>query len=289
MAMPKVPVETTLAVPVPRGRLIDAASELPQAGPGDTGLKWLGGVTWNPHPCRALLTTAIDPCSPASLESTPNDCEAVVTQLAFQFYEVLRGSVLEYDRAALEAMLDERGDLLSSWALAMELAGANASGSGYSLKTKAHAPALRAFGTAAVPVREGLAYLVDDLGRTLRGGKGVIHMPPGIAEFANGDQILEQGDSGLRTKLGHDVVADAGYVDMPAPTGEAASAAGAEWVYASGPVWYRMSARDFVFNGDGADNQAFDMVQDRLTQILSRKAILVFDPCPVTAILVSYT
>lgn len=288
------PVRTTLPPPLPRGRLLDTIPSL--AGVGDLPRWASGGVTWNPWPCRGLVTLAQgDMCDVEDLVDAGYECLPGVVQTPFTVIDSYNAKTLSgWDGPGdigeqVGDFLRERGDLMQSWAFARELAHGTA-GSTLSLSNTAHAPEGYPFG-AAVPVKRGMAILADELGRTLFGGRGIIHMPPSVVEFAG----VKEPDSGtLETVLGHRVVADAGYVDMPAPTGDpdadppvaggTDAAAGEAWIYASGPVAYAATRMDLI---GSAPNEFVDIRTNSIQQWLMGHGLLVFDPCPVAAVLVT--
>ncbi len=101
----------------------------------------------------------------------------------------------------------------------------------------------------------------------------------GFADVKESDE-----DNAFFTKQGHKVVADSGYVDMPQPAG-AASGVNEEWIYATGPMWYASSG--LKLTGD-APTDVFNYRVNEVRQWLEGYGIFVFDPCPVTAVLVTY-
>jgi hypothetical protein len=251
--------------------------------------RWMGGVQWQPKSTRAISTSAVDVCNPADFVNPGYACEPInattTTQAAFQVYDALNASHVDSLPTDLEELLDDRWRVMISAAFAKELVGGAASG-GTNLAARAHAPVQRAFGAAALTVAQGIAVLEDDLARTLFNGEGVIHMPPGILSIAYAQQIVDNEIDGVwRTPNGHRVVADAGYVDMKEPSGQAASALMTEWIYASGPIGVAATEPEFL--GFSA-NEMSDMTRNKMVRWKNAYGVLVFDPAPVTAVLVNY-
>lgn len=300
-----------IAAPVPQvqlttGRLLDVINEIQfegvTNGDADVDLRWLQGITWRPEPTHALYGSDVDVCTRIDYTATPRLCDPWITQTAFSVYDAFKAASLEFTPEEAQAIIEGRVTRKVSAAFAKELLDGAISGD-RSLSNQAHPPFLRAFASAATPIWYCLSVLEDDLARTLRGQAGMIHMPPGLLAQAVESYELIRGDDGqYRTPLGHQVVADAGYVDAIAPGGNAASAASTEWVYASGPVLYRRSAVRMVDGGNigstmttytgREDLRSADYVGFRTHDDMTRYAdvfgIFQFDPAPVSACLASY-
>lgn len=268
--------------PVPRGRLLDVLSRFDV--PGNVSDRWLGGVTWTPTECLDLLLTDVEVCNRVDLTDNPRDCVAPITQSAFNVYDAFQGSTLEYTREEIEEEITYRMPTLVSAAFATELISGATSG-GRGLADDAHAPTEAAFGTV-LPVWQALAALESDLARTIGGAQGVIHLPPGMLAQGVTEYGFRLENGQYETPLGHKVVADAGYVDAAAPNGQVASGAGEDWVYASGPVEYQMT-EPMTINGPEMAS-GFDRTRNTLTMFREVAGILVFDPCPVVAVLATY-
>lgn len=289
MPIPKLVVQHPPISKLPRGLLLDNISELPLPpalngdAPNDSDhLRWLDGVTWEPTSCDPLQIGGVAACdNDATLVDAERECESAVTQEAFVIYDALRGSTLETEIELIDERLTERLTYMTSYSFARELLTAFGS-TGLSLANQAHAPQTQAFTDAAVSVRRALALLTEDLGNTLRGGRGIIHMGPAAFGEAVDTGSLLWVDGQWQTPIGHVVVADAGYHNAPPPTGGTAATLGTqEWIYASGPVMYRMSDPDLL----GANgSERIDRARNTLHRWLTMYGILVFDPCPVTAV-----
>lgn len=268
-------VETLTPAPLPRGRLLDLIPRITDAG------RWLGGITWLPWPSRGLLTQDVDVCNPAPTDDIDRYCLPAVSQGVFRLIDALTGSTLEVTPATLVSSLEGRFKTMVSWAFARELLSAAVSGES-ALSKAAHAPTGLPFGSAATSIWNALAVFEAELSRTLFGGAGIIHMPPSMMILAQ-DFLIRDGDR-WTTPSGHLVVFDGGYIDAPAPEGEAASAAGEEWLYASGPVAYELKGPAQV----GGDADALDVEHNTFEVYMDAFGVLQFDAEPVTAVLVSY-
>ena len=281
MAIHKLTVEAPRVTKRSIGTLLNAVQVLPVDAAAD---RWLAGITWQPRPSRALSASAVDVCNPADFVNPNYACTAAIEQVAFQIYDAFNASALDHTPEIIDGMLSERDSLQQSAAIASELLTGAASG-GRSLSSTATAPAMRAFGTAAVTVQQGIAILEDDLARSIYAGQGLIHLSPGLLGIAIQNAGLSFYDGQWHTALGHRIVADAGYVDAKEPSGQAASAAMKEWIYASGPIALASTAADLI---GGPANEFTDMTRNKFVRWMSSYAILQFDPDPVTAVLVDY-
>lgn len=281
MAISKLLVEAPAVASRTIGTLLSAVTVLPADGVAE---RWMNGVTWQPRPTRALSVSAVDTCNPADFVNPNYACVAAIEQSAFQIYDAFNASALDHTPEIIDGYLSDRDRLQQSAAIATELLNGAASG-GRSLASTATAPAMRAFGTAAVTVQQGIAILEDDLARTLYGGQGIIHLSPGLLGLAIQNAGLSYRDGQWYTALGHRIVADAGYVDAKEPAGQAASAAMKEWIYASGPIVLASTASELL---GGPANEFMDMTRDKFVRWMTSYAILQFDPDPVTAVLVDY-
>lgn len=277
------------AIPLPLGpqqprRLLDVIPPLPSSPDDPNPNRWLDGVTWDPWPCRALTVDAEDVCTADTLDVTPDECDAWISQTPFRISDAAKASLLAYTLEEVGARLSARYNRSVSAAFASELISGTASG-GQSLSSTATAPNGIAFGGAAVPIWHALAVLEEEIAERLQGSVGYIHLPPGLLAQAVNTYGLSLNAQGMwETPAGNIAISDAGYLNPPPPTGEAASNATTDWVYASGPVWYAATVPILI--GDGAET--VDFTRNRFTRYIAGYGILVFDPCPVTAVLTSF-
>jgi hypothetical protein len=270
-----------------RGLLLYA---MRQAGLIESPARWLAGVKYHPRDCRGLgIGTSVWYCD------DPNDddldagaeCVAWVEQFAFDIQDALTDSTLARNEDEMRMLLESRYTEMISWAFAATLVGLNSqfnAASGLTLPTQAHAP--DGGFPAATPIAKAMAILENDLAKTLHGAEGMIHLSPGLLyQAANGGGLILD-DGTYRTPSGHTVVGDAGYYRAAAPTGQATSTANtSDWAYASGPIEYQATP----FNIKGEMPEAFVTISDNRVNLYSQEhGIFLFDPCAVTAVLVSY-
>lgn len=277
----EAPVRTELAEPLTRGRFTSVAQDLLVYGDGSIPRWAAQGVTWNPWPCRGLLQIGPNDLCAANPEDYTDWgylCEPAVTQEAFKIVDVFGKQALSgwvgptSIGDQIEDFISARFNLMKSYYIAREFAmGTQMT---RTLRNMASAPTGHAFG-AGVPVKRAIAELADELARRLKGGKGVIHMPPSAVEFAG---VKEEDEEVFRTVHGHLVIADAGYVDMREPTGGGATAADAEaWIYATGPVYYATTQPQLL--------SGTDISRNRQRSFIEANAVAITDPCAVTAVL----
>ena len=290
-----MPTTMEVGVRLPYGplqprRLLDQIQRLP-AVEGDYPLRWLEGVTWEPTACVVpLLVDDETDCVPVDLSDnlTPRDCETWLTQNPFRLRDAFVRSVMTYPSINEDLVTMYLRQL--SAAFAHELL--DGVGGTHSLQSSATAPNNVAFGAAASTPAQGLRTLEEELATRMQGAVGYIHVPPGML----GRLVMEAGlflvGDHWETPSGNVVISDAGYVNPPAPGGGTASTAANDWVYASGPVFFEATApTDFsAFVGKtGGAHDATPWNRNVVTSYLSGYGILVFDPCPVTAVLIAYT
>jgi len=275
--------------PAPR-RLLDVIQRIPGLQNPDeqaagNELRWMNGVKFEPWSCRNLTAVAAADCSDETLAAITAVCEPSQTQKVFQIIDAMKASTLEWTIEILDAYLGMRFQRMVSAVFASELISGAAS-SGMALSKSAHAPDDIAFGAAAKPIWEVMAALESELAQHLPNQRGLIHLPPGLlstATMSYGCMLNAQGF--YETPNGNIVIADSGYQQPTQPTGQPAPSAGTDWVYASGPVWYEMS--DFV--GLGVGSETYNFSRNTINRWVSGYGIVVFDPCPVTAALATYS
>ena len=281
MAKPKINL--------PEAPLLDRGLLLDQIDQFDTGdLRWmLEGVTWQPRVCgrgfevvRQYSNACLD--DPHDPDTIPQ-CTPWVEQSAFTFKDRLSGSNLELEPGELAAELAARWREMVSWAFANTLS-SRVTGL-KTLPSEATAPTGIPFGTAATPLYNALANIESEFAVRQFSRSGVIFLPPGLIGNAIGEYGVEWRNGRYRTPVGNVIVVDPGFFGADAPTGQSASGTAEEWVYASGPVYYRSTAPSFdEVRRDGVG--AWD--RNIINAFGDSYGIFVFDPCPVTAVLTSY-
>lgn len=287
MAYPKLSVKTMMGPVRPNALLLDNIDELP-ASPGEMAESWLHGASWNPIGAFDPIVATPDTCTPADFSTLANGrgCQQAVSQVAFQMFDAFSDTLMRFGPDAtdeFDQVLLARFAQWQSWAFARALVGTAPVTSARTLSSVAAAPAGVPFGSPATPLANALAILETHLARKIQNGQGLLHIAPGLLAKA----VIEYGvyREGTRwlTPLGNVVIADGGYADALPPAGQSAGTA-AEWVYSSGPVWYRASGAELV--GDAW--QSIDITRDAVKRWLDSYGILVFDPAPVAAVLASF-
>jgi hypothetical protein len=124
-----------------------------------------------------------------------------------------------------------------------------------------------------------LAAVEDGLAARIGNGEGFVHLTPGLFTLL-GKSIVDSGD-GYRTRTGHRVVVDSGYVGIAA--GGGASSAGEATVYGSGPVYLAVTQPRF----NGQDAESFVLADNTGVIHVEHAAVLAFEPCTVVAAVAS--
>ena len=158
-----------------------------------------------------------------------------------------------------DAILTARFAQWQSWAFARALMGTAVVASARTLSSVATAPHGRPVRLPGNPaVERAFAILETHLARKIQNGQGLLHIAPGLLARAVTEYGVYREGSQWLTPLGNVVIADGGYADAQPPTGQAAGTA-AEWVYSSGPVWYRASGLELI----GDSWQSIDITRAR--------------------------
>lgn len=277
----------------PRGLLLEALNMFDATAPTQGAeqanpLRWLDGVSFPTRPCTGPNggIIALDPCAGGFGTVNPIGCTAWVTQEPFQIVDAVSDSELGTlaNTYTLAELLIEREAELRSWAFAKALIGPVVTTGTHTLSESAHAPASHAFG-AAVSLTSAIRYLEAELALMLRGVQGIIYMPPSILHQATYKAGLVPVGAHWETPAGTTVVSDAGFEGAPQPTGQSAAGAGETWLYASGPVEYQ-----YHNPGPTGDEprEYTDIHHNVVERYLQTMGILIFDLCPITAVLTTY-
>lgn len=253
---------------------------------GSAAERWMiAGVKFTPRTVETPLQAAgIGDCAggvPLEPVARPL-CLPAVSQNPFTLVDLVEMKALELMAFGGEEDVDgealDRFRHLVSAAFASELISGTASG-GISLSNSATAPAGLAFGTAS-KLTGALALLEAELATRLLNSRGVIHLPPVLLSQAIEGYSLTFVDGHWTTPLGNIVIVDAGYAAAPQPTGGGDAAGATEvWVYASGPVHYRLI--DGKLNA--RDTSSFAFATNDITRWTQGYGLIVFEPSLVTA------
>lgn len=135
-------------------------------------------------------------------------------------------------------------------------------------------------GGAAMPPREAMALLEDDIGRKF-GARGMIHASPGTVDLLS--SILEEQDDGtIYTQAGTPVVPGMGYIDASADGNQPADAT-QQYMFATGGVEVRMTpitAQDLRTSLDRSINE--------VSFIVERYVLANWDTTVQSAVLVDF-
>lgn len=268
-------------------RFLDVAPEIPDVKDLErvfgTGARWLSLTK------TSGLTRGDANCAPSNWTLAPRGClnDGGIGQVPFSIGDALQMSALNW--TAIGDANEEMSDRFDQWlsaAFAQELI-TGAGSTGTSLSNTASAPTTLgglAFGSAAITIARALAVLEAEFALRAGNAVGFIHLPPGALGLAVTNYSLRFVDGHWETPLGNVVIADAGYVDALEPTGQAASGALSDWIYISGPVFYKATGPAFAGDNTGDFNPSTNL----LTRWLKAQGILVFDPAYVSAVLAAY-
>lgn len=252
--------------------------------------RWMvDGITWVDRPYGRVLNRTSTSCTPGDRTTVPRGCTEPFVQKSFQVNDALRLTALNLYALGFDSSDDalEVFNRVLSASLASELMTATGS-TGHSLKSTATAPAGLAFGSAATPLWNAIAVIESELASRLLGEMGVIHLTPGLFGRAATEGIIKMVDGVWQTHLGNLVIADAGYIDAPAPAaGGSASAAGEDWIYGSGSVWRLLTTPKTTGDAFNPSNFAFD--RNLMQKWTDAVGLLAFSPALVTAALSSYS
>ena len=135
-------------------------------------------------------------------------------------------------------------------------------------------------GGVAMPPREAMALLEDDIGRKY-GAAGMIHATTGTVDLLS--SILEEDDNGtIYTQAGTPVVPGMGYIDASADGNQPADPT-QQYMFASGQVEVRLTdiiVRDLV--------QSLDRETNTVEFIVERFALVQWDTQIQSAVLVDF-
>lgn len=277
----KLHIERLLA-PLHPLTFLNTVEELPEALVTDgAGQRWLDGLSWEPIPCGTLNGESADGACDEHIfdDDLRRVCAEPLIQKPFRLNDAFLAATMLHNVLDIEARMAYWWNSGLSAAFAKELID-GALSAGHSLSEFAHAPTNLAFGSAAVSISKALAVLEEELGAQIGNRVGNIYLTPGLFATAIESYSLLQRNGRWETPVGNRVIVDVGFADAKAPGSESASASGSEWVYASGPVAYKMSLPTGLTGLSIRDN--------KVTSYVEGYGIIVFDNCPVTAALATY-
>lgn len=246
--------------------------------------RWAGGYSYESLSCNARVTLS-DLCDPAqAIVITERDtANRIQTQQPVVIVVEDQCSTFgfgprEREQRALQAM-----DQCTQKALEYELwTGALATAAGHANRRLASPTAVDVTPTPGTPVkiRYGLALLEGAIANSGCGVRGVIHATRSVASALGGKDV----DGHLETGLGNYVIAGTGYPGT-GPNG-AQPAGNAVWMYATGPVTYRL---DDPFVPNDEMRERVDTSSNSIFTRAFRTASAEFDGCAHFAVLVDLT
>lgn len=266
-------------------RFLDVIPELPLDGKAAEA--WaLHGVTWADMTSLPLQVGTTG-CTPSNIEGAVRTCADAFTQLPFQLADVVELTSMGYQVIpdADQEMIDWFDQAVSA-AFAKQFAAGTI---GHTLFSTATPPTTLGvtFASAAITPARALAVLETEMAVRAFNGVGIIHLPPGLLGLVVDTYGVEWVEDHWETPLGNTVLADAGYVNMRQPAGSGSAAGTLEdWVYATGPVWYRKTPDRF--RGDAFESGNFNFAENLVTRWRETQGIIVFDPAYVTAVKAAY-
>ena len=289
----------------PNALLVNTAWEIPAEAFIKGRVDRMGaGVRFIPWGCNGIVLHNEELCTylkvgtdvdgnyePTFDELIANGFEDEVFNKAFSLIDAVACSSIDTTHEVLRARVAARLELMASEGLATELLygySRSAVGSGDLAGEGAHTlPGDAIVVTAAdTSLASALIAAEEFLATKLHGGIGMVHVSPGILSSLVTAGSVRLDDGYWVTGTGHRVVADAGYVNMPPPTGESDAGVAQHWIYATGPVWYRIDDSQ----SHGAPNQeSMTLPHNDEFALTARKAVFAYDPCSVGAVSVVVT
>lgn len=234
------------------------------------------GVTWLPDGAPNVRTIEAD-CE-VVYDKTARDLPDVVTQRPFGLYDALQCLTLGPEVQFLLERVVHNLDVHASAAIAAQLETASLSGIGL-IGNATYTP-VRPNANAASSVARSFYALEEYLATVLDGALGVIHIPAAMLSFA---PVFWRGDH-FETLTGHLVIADSGFTGTATPTGGAGPGADSRWIYATGPVWWKVSpVRPALGPGDAQVRRGTNLNRP----LAERFALVAFDPNILAAARVS--
>lgn len=231
------------------------------------------GVEFQTTPLHELSIVAADCIT--NYSKAASGFNEVETQPAFYVYDGFECSALSGVADEMRSMSDERVDVLLSDRIAEELMTGAASG-GHGLQASATVL------SDAAGVVAGVAALENWIGENGNGAQGTIHMTPATLTWAVHHGVVNLRSGVYYTPGGHLVSADSGYIGNMKPDDGNAAAAGSEYIYATGPVfWSRSPITEF---SETSSDRDFDFTRDVERVLREMLGIVVFDPDTVGAI-----
>ena len=288
MALPRYNIPTPGVTPRLRSTFVLNASLIPpEVLLDETDIpRWLAGVSFNTLGCDPLQRIESIICGEVDDDSTKEayGLGEVVGFDSFAIYDAKEGSLL--------CDVSERliGDVMVRYPSMVSEQLANELMEGGSRPFDPLEPESNpTFVSAATAVTggpftpsEAIAILEQEAANVLHGAEATFHLTPrGFGSLTAFDLADGIDAPGYRTAQGHKVIADAGYTGAAPTTG---SITADEYWYMSGPVFWAMTQAAPL----GLPTERLDISINYQTEIFEAFAVVLFDPCAVRAVPVSY-
>jgi hypothetical protein len=274
-----MPVPVTLPVPplLTLAEFVDVAGELQLDELATRNDRWIHGVQWTSRVCEDLGGTNDVGCDPTALDMQPTATRGEAypvlnTQVGFMLWRAIQCSTLSTTWEQLQAEAEPNFRLWLSHAIAQEAMTGAASGG---LSIAGEADILAAPSTITATVGRLDAWLGTKIGN----GQGILHMNRLALAEGVAIGVLRFNQGKYFTPAGNKVIADAGYYPL-APESEPEPIADEPWVFATGPVYFKVSGprllSQFLHEG-------LDFTGNIMEAISTAYGIVVFEPCSVAA------
>jgi len=274
-----MPVPVTLPVPplLTLAEFVDVAGELQLDALATRNDRWIHGVQWTSRVCEDLGGSNDTGCDPPAVDMQAAQTRgtaypALNTQNGFMLWRAIQCSTLSTTWEQLQAEAEPNFRLWLSHAIAQEAMTGAASG-GLGIASEADVLAADSTITAAV------GRLDQWLGTKIGNGQGVLHMNRLALAHGVAADVLRFNQGKYFTPAGNKVIADAGYGSL-VPEGEGAPIADEPWIFATGPVYFKVSGpsalSQFLHEG-------MDFTGNIMEAISTAYGIVVFEPCSVAA------
>lgn len=290
MALTGYEIDINLPAPggMARGLLLDAANQIPADALIRNGTSRMPlGVTWVPWGTDML---DIDPSdcvvvyNHTAAEPVLREPPAILEQPAFLMWDALRCSTLSVDDSWLRERVVRNLQVYASAAVAGEFATGTASGGLAVSGNATYTPNI--INATAQSIRISMYQLERHLANVLHGAAGMIHVSPGLLGLLVADDLATWDGRVFRTATGHVVVGDPGWTGQYTPFGSSAASGAQEWMYATAPIWFAISAINTteVLTDDPVDT---DLLRNVHEPIAKRFGLVTWDPSATGAIKVT--
>lgn len=259
-----------------RALLLEAAEPIT----GDPRIE--AGIRFCPIGCDVITAYGTGDICYTGAEVIPTDNPDSADEVQFGPFNIAADvkSPLRWNEDVAQSVVRQRMSAMESYQVASELTTGALTGNASLQDSVTHMVA------AVHPVDEAL-FIVEDILKAWENVRFHLHASPGLFSLLTDNlSIDEVGDTGVfQTDTGHTVIGDAGYdgniaVVDPDSEDPVASAANAQWLWATLPVHAWLGAERVLGQGTGG----MDVFHNQRTQVLERPAIVAFDPCVVVAI-----